>query len=68
MNVSGGRRRRMLFPSLFQLESRRLLTVTVGWDGQDGTDLVGPNTSVGPDGVQDIHLHLSGRPETSCLF
>ncbi len=60
MSSSNGRRRRMLLPAVLQLESRRLLTVTVQWIGQDGTDLVGPNTSVGPDGVQDIHLHLTG--------
>ena len=28
--------------------------------GQDGVDLVGTGASPGPDGVQDLHLHLSG--------
>lgn len=28
--------------------------------GQDGVDLVGPDASAGPDGVQDVHLHLAG--------
>ena len=28
--------------------------------GQDGTDLVGPDASQGPDGIQDLHLQLSG--------
>ena len=59
MSSSDGRRRRMLRPSLFQLESRRLLTVGVAWDGQGGVDLAGPTASVGPDGVQDVDLHLT---------
>jgi hypothetical protein len=52
-------RRRNYRPTLVRLESRRLLTVTVTWDGQDGVDLVGLDAAVGPDGMQDIHLHLT---------
>ena len=52
-------RRRNYRPTLVQLESRRLLTVAVTWIGQDGVDLVGTDASVGPDGVQDIHVQLS---------
>lgn len=59
MSALSGRRRRMVRPSLLLLESRRLLTVSVSWDGQDGVDLVGPTVAVGPDGIQDVHLHLS---------
>ncbi len=36
------------------------MAVAVSMLGQDGADLVGPDASVGPDGVQDIHLHLAG--------
>ncbi|MBV8230004.1 MAG: hypothetical protein JO329_08475 [Planctomycetaceae bacterium] len=35
------------------------MTVAVTWIGQDGVDLVGTDASVGPDGVQDIHVQLS---------
>jgi hypothetical protein len=52
-------RRRKYLPTLVQLESRRLLTVAVTWKGQDGVDLVGTDASVGPDGLQDIHVQLS---------
>jgi hypothetical protein len=30
------------------------------WSGQDGQDLTGPGPSVGPDGLQDVHIRLSG--------
>jgi hypothetical protein len=30
------------------------------WLGQDGNDLVSVGPSVGPDGLQDVHIHLSG--------
>ncbi len=49
----------MFLPSPIELESWCLLNVSVDWERQDGVDLVGPTASVGPDGVQDIHLHLS---------
>ena len=42
-----------------ELEDRRLLTATVICLGQDGQDLVGPDASQGPDGIQDLHLQLS---------
>jgi hypothetical protein len=32
------------------------------WLGQDGHDFVGPSTAPAPDGVQDIHIQLSGIP------
>ncbi|AMV37306.1 hypothetical protein [Planctomyces sp. SH-PL62] len=30
------------------------------WAGQDGRDAVGPGASVGPDGLQDVHIRLTG--------
>ena len=54
-----GRRRRFR-PEITLLESRRLLTVTATCLGQDGQDLVGPTASQGRDGIQDLHLQLSG--------
>jgi hypothetical protein len=42
------------------LESRRPMAAVVTCLGQDGQDLVGPDASQGPDGIQDLHLHLSG--------
>jgi hypothetical protein len=33
------------------------------WLGQDGHDLVGHSFTPGPDGIQDIHIALSGLPE-----
>jgi hypothetical protein len=62
MNPSESRRRRRLVPAGSQLESRRLLAVLVTDLGQDGHDLVGADASQGPDGIQDLHLHLSGLP------
>lgn len=59
MSTLNGRKRRKLVPLLAQLESRRLLTVSVTWIGQDGADLVGPTNSPGPDGIQDVHLQLA---------
>ncbi len=37
-----------------------MLAVAVTSLGQDGVDVVGTGASPGPDGVQDLHLHLSG--------
>jgi hypothetical protein len=55
--------RRRFRPAIACLESRRLLaSVTVL--GQDGTDLVGPDASQGGDGIQDLHLGLSGLTGT----
>ena len=48
-----------MVPRLIELEARQLLTATVISLGQDGQDLVGPNASQGPDGIQDLHLRLS---------
>ena len=68
MARSGGRRRRMLVPLVSQLESRRLLTVSVDFLGQqNGTDVVGPSPNVGGDGVQDIDLHLSALADESIV-
>ncbi len=60
MSTLNGRRRRMMVPSVLRLEPRRLLTVGVNPSWQTGVDLVGPTVSVGPDGIQDIDLRLSG--------
>ena len=54
------RRRRRLVPIVTALESRRLLSFSVTSLGQDGIDLVGPDASQGPDGIQDLDLQLSG--------
>lgn len=35
-------------------------TLSAQWLGQDGHDLTGLGPSVGPDGVQDVHLALTG--------
>ena len=59
MNPTTSRRRRRMVPRLIELEARQLLTATVISLGQDGQDLVGPNASQGPDGIQDLHLQLS---------
>lgn len=32
------------------------------WMGQDGHDFVGPNSSLAPSDVQDIHIRLAGLP------
>jgi hypothetical protein len=34
--------------------------LSAAWIGQDGHDYVGPGPSVGPDGVQDVHVVLPG--------
>lgn len=42
----------------------------VRWLGQDGQDRAGPGPSVGPDGLQDLHLvveNLSSKAETKTL-
>ncbi|MGO9596466.1 MAG: hypothetical protein ACLP7Q_00415 [Isosphaeraceae bacterium] len=54
------RKRRRLVPIVTGLESRRLLSFSVTSLGQDGLDLVGPDASQGPDGIQDLDLQLSG--------
>jgi len=53
-------RRRRFLPQITQLEHRVVLSVTVTSLGQDSHDLVGPDASQGPDGIQDLHLQLSG--------
>ena len=57
-------RRRATIPRLFPLEARDLMAggLAAQWIGQDGQDLVGPSSSLGGDGVQDIHVALSGLP------
>ncbi len=43
-----------------RLEGRRLLSSTeMVWYGQDNHDMVGPDASAGPDGIQDLHLGLT---------
>jgi hypothetical protein len=50
-------------PSVTALESRLLLSGLSGtWLGQDAHDYVGPSSVPGPDGVQDIHISISGIP------
>ena len=58
------RRRRRLIPEVRSLESRRLLTAVVTSLGQDGHDIVGPDASQGPDGIQDLHLQLTNLSGT----
>ena len=55
-------RRRRFFPRVDHLESRIALSATSSYIGLDGTDLVGPTASVGPDGIKDIHLTVSNIP------
>ncbi len=38
------------------------------WIGQDGHDLVGPSSTIGPDGVQDIHIALSNLPASAIAW
>ena len=59
MKSTPNRRRRRLIPEVRLLESRRLLTAVVTSLGQDGHDIVGPDASPGPDGIQDLHLSLT---------
>jgi hypothetical protein len=58
------RRKRLASLEVCALEERRLLSGTpVGtWLGQDGHDLVGPSSLLSPDGVQDIHIAITGLP------
>ncbi|MHC5537532.1 hypothetical protein ACYOEI_04795, partial [Singulisphaera rosea] len=50
-------------PAVVDLECRRLLSnVTVSYAGVDGSDMVGPTAAVGPDGVPDLHIIVSGVP------
>ena len=60
MAPEGSRRRRCLVPFLTILESRRMLAFSVTGASQDGMDIVGPNASPGPDGIQDLDLKLAG--------
>lgn len=57
-------RSRPIRPSFLILERRALLTGDPSgvWLGQDGHDLVGPSSNPAPDGVQDIHVAVSGLP------
>jgi hypothetical protein len=52
-------RKRRFSPEITFLELRSLLT-SVTCLGQDGVDLVGPDASQGPDGIQDLHLRVTG--------
>jgi hypothetical protein len=57
------RRRRSFRPGVGALEARCLLTgASAIWLGQDGHDLVGPSSTPGPDGIQDIDIELEGLP------
>ena len=58
------RRQRRRSLGFVELESRCLLTATVTCLGQDGQDLVGPDASQGPDGIQDLHLQLANLSGT----
>ncbi len=40
---------------------------TARWVGQDGQDWTGSGPSVGPDGLQDVHIHLSDLPAGTVL-
>ncbi len=53
-------RHRRFLPQITQLENRVTLSATVTSLGQDGHDLVGPDASQGSDGIQDLHLQVSG--------
>ena len=57
-----GKKRRFR-PAIACLECRTLLASVVVL-GQDGVDLVGPDASQGSDGIQDLHLSLSGLTGT----
>jgi hypothetical protein len=59
MKPTTRRRRLRLKPEVRCLESRRLLSAVVTCLGQDGHDIVGPDASQGPDGIQDLHLQLT---------
>jgi hypothetical protein len=64
MKSTPRRRRRRLIPEVHSLESRRLLTAVVTCLGQDGEDIVGPDASQGPDGIQDLELQLTNLSGT----
>jgi hypothetical protein len=53
-------RRRRTTAAVVGLERRELLTLSGTWLGQDGHDLVGLAFQTGPDGIQDIHMEVSG--------
>src|SRR5438132_2026554 len=59
MKRSHPRRRRRLVPSVTPLEARRLLAAVAPSLAQDGQDLVGPDASPGPDGIEDLHLPIA---------
>jgi hypothetical protein len=59
-----------LAPRLGELESRCLLSSSepVGtWIGQDGHDLTNLTSTLGPDGIQDIHIALSNLPANETI-
>jgi hypothetical protein len=62
-------RRRRFSPSLLPLEHRRLPSAspTAIWIGQDGHDLAGGQTALAGNGVQDIHVALSGLPAAKSI-
>jgi hypothetical protein len=57
--ISPSSRRRRLVPMLLSLEPRRLLSMVVTSNGQDGHGFVGPNASPGGVGIQNLDLSLS---------
>src|SRR5262249_41108222 len=59
------RRQRQIPLSVCSLEERQLLSdgsLAGNWLGQDGHDLVGPSSVLGGDGVQDVHIAITGLP------
>jgi hypothetical protein len=62
-------RKRLLAPSLLFLEARRLLSGTPAalWIGQDGHDFAGGATHGIGNGVQDVHVVLSGLPVNNAV-
>lgn len=63
MRGKSNAKRRFFVPTLNTLEDRRLLTTpSVTFAGIDGSDGVGTGPSVGPDGLPDVHVVVSGLP------
>jgi hypothetical protein len=62
-------RNRQFVPQVIALEGRSLLsgTPTAIWIGQDGQDLAGGATPLAGNGVQDIHIELTGLPTNKSI-
>lgn len=52
--------RRIPLHDVDRVEFAGLAELTAHWLGQDGPDFVQPGAAVGPNGVPDIHIRLSG--------